>query len=558
MIYRCLLIVVFLAHSLLGQPISLSYLKNKPKLILVLVIDQFRADYLTRFGDRFLPAKKGSEVGGFSYLMSAGAYFPYGQFELLQNMTGPGHATILTGAYPYQSGIALNRWFDVERGQSVYCVEDAGVDTTEVRKLNPHLGASPKNLTGSTFGDELKNAGFASRVVSIAIKDRAAILLGGYRADAVLWMEPKSFQWISSLFYFPGGKLPGWVKELNQSIEKEKGGVSSWNVGSRVSGLSLGDPLALLDQKTVKELGPKFPHSITMGTERSLASPYGLELTRKAAEKAIQSYGLGKGKATDLLAVSFSSHDYVGHLFGPNSQEAEEITIAEDKLLSQFFNYLGKEIPGGLKNVLIVLTSDHGIPPNPDWLKKERVPAGRIDEEKLRTDLNAYLSQKFIGKGDANWVARIDEFNFYLNPKAFTQKNMEKAVVEKEIKSYLLQKVEGIAHVITEAEYAAHLFPPGLLGAQVSKTYFRGRSGDVVAIPKPFYMSGSDDTVSHQTGYAYDRTIPILIAGRHIRSGVYGSGANVVDIAPTLSFLVGVLPPSLSEGRVLSEILTDQ
>ena len=206
---------------------------KKPKLIVVLIIDQFRADYLTRFKERFLPAqnKKGA-IGGFNYLISNGAYFPYAQYEILQAMTGPGHASLLTGSYPYQSGIPINDWYDSQSGKNMYCVEDEAspiVGLKENSDLKKIRGMSPKNLIGTTVGDELKNAGYPSKVISIALKDRAAILLGGHRADLALWFDPSSFQWVSSKYYLPEDHLPTWVTTLNEEIKIKKSPIKVWS-----------------------------------------------------------------------------------------------------------------------------------------------------------------------------------------------------------------------------------------------------------------------------------------------------------------------------------------
>ncbi|MGZ3687882.1 MAG: alkaline phosphatase family protein, partial [Bdellovibrionota bacterium] len=324
----------------------------RPKLIFMIVIDQFRADYLTRFEKRFLPPRsQGGDVGGFRYLMTQGAYYPFAQYDLLQSMTCPGHATVLTGAYPYQAGIPANDWFDPETLQRVYCAEDPTQATVGAETTDPHLGTSPKNLIADTVGDELKNAGIPSRVVTVALKDRAAIMMGGHRADLALWMDPGSHHWVSSKFYLPDGKLPGWVVHLNETLDQHKGEAITWDYPGPGSGLS-----------TEKY----FPHKADFGTRESMAMPLGVDLTETAAERAFEAFKLGQGAGTDLFAVSFSSHDYVGHQFGPNSREMEEMTVAEDFAISQLLNMVREKVPGGLKNTVVILTGDHGIPPIPE------------------------------------------------------------------------------------------------------------------------------------------------------------------------------------------------
>jgi predicted AlkP superfamily pyrophosphatase or phosphodiesterase len=511
--------------NLLADPLPAAIINDRPKLVVTVVIDQFRADYLLRFSSSFLPASSDKGVGGFQYLMQKGAHFPQGQFDILQNMTGPGHATILTGAYPYRAGVPLNHWYDVEKKESVYCAQDSNVPAIEVAKEKKTVGTSPKNLLASTVGDELKNAGYASKVVSIALKDRAAIFLGGHRSDVSLWFDGEYYQWISSKFYFPDGKLPSWIRQLNKEIEGQKGKTLSWK---------------------------KFPHQALIGKKESLSSPYGLEITERAVEAAVESLNLGRGKSTDLLAVGFSSFDYLGHEFGPNSVEMEQMTIEVDRVLAKLLNFLAKKVPGGLKNVLVVLTADHGIPPLPEEMQRAKIPAGRLDEKTLTAELESKMVAKF-GKSESAWISASRELNFFLNPKALEEKKADRAVVEDYLKRLLLAK-EGIAIAFTSSEYFQRRLPPGAWERQILKTYFPKRSGDVVAVPAPFYMAG-EDNVMHMTPYKYDSTVPILFAGSRIRPGVYASPAEVVDIAPTLSFLVGTIPPSLSEGRVLSEIL---
>lgn len=346
---------------------------KKSKLIVVLIIDQFRADYLTRFKERFLPAKNtNGTLGGFNYLISNGAYFPYAQYDVLQSMTGPGHSTLLSGSYPYQSGIPLNDWYDSKLRENIYCVGDKDSPIVGLADNKGYPGMSPKNFIGSTVGDELKNAGYPSKVISIALKDRAAILMGGHRADLSLWFDPKSFQWISSKYYLPDGNLPSWVTKLNEEVKIKKNPTKVWSAKLQETIKSYFSTTSTYpnDKKIIGKIGPNFNHGIAACSPEELSSPYGTELTAQAALRAIDFYELGKNKTPDLLAVSFSSHDYVGHAFGPNSKEIEDMTVSEDRVISTFLNALKNKIPGGLNEVVVVLSADHGVAPNSDWLIK--------------------------------------------------------------------------------------------------------------------------------------------------------------------------------------------
>lgn len=535
--YLLLVAIVFTSTVSALSRVSPDALRKRPKLVVVLVIDQFRADYLTRFEKRFLPATGKGEVGGFRYLMTQGAYLPFGEYGMLQNMTGPGHATILTGAFPYANGIPLNTWIDKKRGTPVYCAEDADSKPIGFAE-SKRIGTSPRNMLGSTIGDELKNAGYGSRVVSISLKDRASIFMGGYRADQVIWFDEKATAWGSSRFYFPDGKLPAWVERQNEKLAALKGKPWTWKRGEPLSGLTSDAARTQLEKKQFADFAKGFPHQMKIGSYEALSGPWGVEISFDAAEAAIDALKLGSGASPDLLALSLSSHDYLGHNMGPNSIEMEEMTVAEDRLLAKFLTSLQKKV--GLKNVTLVLTADHGIPADPEWLQANRFPAGRLDDGKIRAGLNEYLG--------GNYFLYANELNFYLDPKV---SDPEKIL--RRAKNYI-RSLDGMSDAVTAEDVANNTVPAGILGDQARKTFFPGRSGDLIAILRPYYITGGSGT-SHQTGYTYDRTVPIVFLGEGFRPGIYAGRAAVNDIAPTLSFTLGIVPPSLSEGRVLEEIL---
>ncbi len=543
--FRSFLVVALGLLSALAAsaaPISYASFGKRPKLVLVLVIDQFRADYLTRFRSRFVPATgTAGEVGGFNYLMSRGAYYPFAQYDIMQSQTGPGHATILSGSYPYQSGIPLNYWWENGKGET-YCTGDADAPIVGVPADSKSQGMSPRNFRTDTVGDELKNAGYPSKVVTIAIKDRAAILMGGHRADLALWFDSKAFHWVSSKYYLPDAKLPNWVTGLNEGIKASQGKEYEWKSAGPGTGLTLG--------------GDKFARSTQVGGKESLSFPYGLELTELAAESALQAMKLGAGSATDLLAVSFSSHDYMAHAYGPNTRELEEMTVQEDRQIARLLNVIRRRLPGGLKDVVIALTADHGGPPSPAYLKTVKMPSDYMSEDQFKSAVQARLNEKFGkpgGKGD--WISFVDSLNFWLSPEALADRKVAPADAEAEAKSVLLAQ-RGVAQVFTRADFIARKLPQGVFERQIMKTFFAARSADITVIPRPFYMN-DEDPVGHQTGYVYDRTVPLILAGARLKPGVYSERAEIVDLAPTLAFLLGVLPPATSEGRVLSEALTD-
>jgi hypothetical protein len=525
----------------------------RPRLVLTLVIDQFRADTLPRFKDRLLPARQtNGRPGGLRYLMENGTYYPYAQYEILQSMTGPGHATILTGSYPSQNGIAANDWYDDIKRERTYCTEDAAYSTIGAEKQKPHAGTSPRNLVGTTVGDELKNSGFSqSKVITVALKDRAAILLGGHRADGAYWMDKSGKRWVSSTFYFPDGILPAWVGNVNTEISKAAGSAFTWKAEGPGTGLSLTDSMALKDEWN-QRIGSKFPHKLKSATPEALSSPWGIDATLELALAALRTEKLGSDRSPDLLAVSFSTHDYIAHAFGPNSREAEEITLAEDRAIARLLGTIEQLVPGGLAEVTVTLTADHGGPHNPDWLAKNRVNAGRIDEAALLTRLEERLQKEF-GKpqGAEKWIGYGVDFAWTLDPHPVVQSGKPNRAFEEVLRAELL-KEPGAAHVLTASDVNDNRFPAGALERQIKKTWFKGRAPSVMLIPKPFYQP-AEDTVTHLTGYSYDAVVPLILSGKGIQKGVQAVTAHVVDLAPTLTWLLGVTPPALSEGRVLSE-----
>ncbi len=515
---------------------------SSPRLIVLLVVDQFRADYLLRYREHFLPARSlDGKPGGFRYLMEQGAYYPFARHDVMQAMTGPGHATLASGAYPYRSGIPLNKWYDAENRSPMYAVGDERFSLVGTTGEGPNVGTGPLNLLGSTIGDELKNAGGKSRVVSISIKDRAAILMGGTRADAAIWFDKKTFHWVSSRLYCPEGALPSWVARQNADLDKHRGETHHWSNESVLCEYS--DDGTASFSKTYKSNG-----------KEALFGPAGNELTQKAALEALKSYELGNREATDLLAVSFSVHDYLGHDIGPNRCEMEALTFHLDVMLSELFTEIDRSVPGGLDNVLVVLTGDHGVAPTPKYLKSKGFEAAVLDEKKLQQDAENSLQTLHGIPENGEWIVYSKDFNFFLNKEATISKGISIEDLENDLKRILLRN-KNVLFAFSASDVLKNRLPSLMWERQIRHSYFPGRSGDVVAIPKPYVIDEAYET-THITGYTYDATVPLMFAGQGIRPGVYSTPAEAVDIAPTIAFLTRVLPPTLNEGRVLSEILT--
>lgn len=491
--------------SQLTYATTLSEFSKRPKLVVMIVIDQFRADYLTRFQNQFLPAEKNQKLGGFKFLMDKSAYFPFAQYDVFQNMTCPGHAMISTGSRPYLNGIALNDYYDRQENKIVYCVDD---DKDDV---------SPRRLNSTTFGDEIKNAGVKSKIFSLALKDRSAVMLGGHRADLALWMDYKNFQWRTSSFY--AQDLPAWLKIFNQKI-----------------GAMKNDEVIFQDKK------------VKLFSRQGLSIQYGIDQSFLLAEEIIKNEKLGQTSNLDVLALSLSTHDMLGHFLGPNASELEKLTLYEDQRLSQFLNTLKKQL-GSLKDVEIVLTADHGVAPTVDYAQKAKFSSDKLDYLQLYKKINERLDEKF-GSVKKSWIAASKTFHFYFDQSLLKEKKLNSSEVEIEAKK-ALEGLAGVHMVLLRSDLLKGVFPPGELGEQVKRQFAPGISGDFIIVPKTFFMEKDDNTTTHMTGYSYDRTVPVIFFGAKFKPGVYSTPAKVIDIAPTLNFSLGVLPPASSEGQVL-------
>jgi predicted AlkP superfamily pyrophosphatase or phosphodiesterase len=383
------------------------------------------------------------------------------------------------------------------------------------------MGISPRNLNASTLGDELKNVDRPSRVVSLSIKDRAAVLLGGRRTDATVWYDEAHCEWVTSSFYTK--TLPGFAEKQNKILASEKAQTFSW--------------------------GPF--KDIAHCSKEAIPTPWGIQKTFDLANAAIDEMKLGSGKDTDLLSISLSSHDYLGHRVGPNSPYMQQMTLAEDKMLGEFLASVAKKVPGGLENVFVVLTGDHGMLPTA--LPKDRVDSENINADPIVKKLEDRLTEVFGKPKGGKWIASVLEFEFYLNEAALQDKKLKKAEVYAVAREKLLAE-KSIDDVWSRDEIMKdRKLPPGELGLIADHTLTE-RSGDIIPIFKPYFYSDSSP-YTHMTHYSYDRYVPLIFMGKTFKPGTYRQIVHVVDIAPTLSSVLHVLPPSQSEGRVITEIL---
>jgi hypothetical protein len=501
-----------IAVSLLAVSATISAaagLPKKPKLVLMIVIDQFRYDYLTRFRSDY--------KGGLDQLMTRGAVFTNAYHEHFPTVTAVGHGVVMTGSAPSVNGIIGNDWFDRESGKSVASVLDESVQLLGATGK----GASPSRLLVSTVGDELEKAtGGKSRVIGISIKDRAAILPAGRLADAAYWYDSAQGNFVSSTYYFPD--LPVWVKEFNALKSADRFRGTGW-------------------------LTHKLPENEKISSAL-ISSPFGNDLLEAFVERAIQSEGIGQDDTTDLLTVSFSSDDYVGHEYGPDSPEAREVSIQADRMIEKLFRYLDARV--GMQNTIVVLTGDHGVAPLPGAGATGRIPGGRLATGIIQKTVQAALVQKY---GEGNWILNAAEPALYLNTGLIRQKNLDPNEIENAARDAVLS-IPHVFRAYTRQQLIQGAVQDDFVGRRVLNGYNVRRGGDVVFVLEPYWVLARSGA-THGAPFHYDSHVPVIFMGQGIRAGRYDREIAIFDIAPTLATMLDVETPSGSSGRVLTEVL---
>jgi len=537
---------------------------QKPRLVVVMVFDQFAYDYAVRFSDLFLPAEdpKTRKLGGFRYLMERGAFYADAHFSHVPTFTGPGHSVILTGALLAETGIIGNNWL-TSTGKSLNCVEDpaqkvVGADTPVAR------AASPVNLRASTVGDELRLAtNGKAKTVAISIKDRGSVLMAGHNPTACVWFDPGSGNWVTSTWYTTG-TLPRFAEKVNKDRLADRWFGAKWDRLLPLSAYERCSPPIPEVQGSASGLGIGFPKIIGGKSDKPSKSyydqltnsPFGIEMTFEVGKTALHTEELGQDTVPDILTLSFSSLDYAIHSYGPQSEEALEFIVRSDRYVSDFLNFLRTKIPGGLDSVLIVMTSDHGICPIPELAKaSQNVGAGHVQSAAIE----ATAKQAITAVCGDTTAARALLFG-YQEPYVFLNRDLaEKAGID------LTTVREAIAAEISKLQgvYIAYPYDRVLRGqlpdSRVSQLIYNGfdpsRSGDVIVILEPFYLPGSGyKGTSHGSPWTYDTHVPLIFVGANIVPGLYTTPADVKDIAPTLSFVLGIGMPNCARGRILGEM----
>jgi predicted AlkP superfamily pyrophosphatase or phosphodiesterase len=507
--------------GLTGAGSSSAY-NARPKLVVIVVIDQFRGDYLERYRDQW-------GEGGFRLLLDRGADFTDCNYNYANTRTAPGHATLLTGAYTNGHGIMANEWWDPQKKAMVAAADD---DQTKLVGLAGDVpGASPHNLLADTLGDELKLATQGkSRVFAISLKDRASVLPGGFSADGAYWIDRATGAWITSTYYRT--ELPKWVQDFNNNKRGDKYLNQEWKDSN-------GNVL-----RTTKPAEGKAGNFYDLVGSTPLANDYEFEFAREL----ITYEKLGSGPATDLLIVSLSANDILGHKVGPDSAEMQAMAMAMDRQLAGFFEYLGHQI--GLANIWIALSADHGIAPLPKVATMLRVPGSNLPIDKIRSQINSGLSAKLSHPGE--YVKQLDYPVAWLNQDAFAAVKANEQEAEHAVGEALKQA--GLRGYYTRSQLERGDAPNTELGLKYLHSYSPLGGWYVLGIPTPFTIGFSGGT-DHATPYTYDTHVPLAFYGLPFQPGTYRTHTEPVDMVATLASLLGVNAPTHAVGRVLTEIL---
>ena len=523
---------------------SLSSTPARPKLVVGIVVDQMRWDYLYRYANRY-------GNGGFNRLLREGFTCENTQIPYIPTVTAAGHTGIYTGSVPAIHGIAGNDFIIQATGKSMYCTEDSTVKTVGSNSKAGEM--SPRNLLSSTITDELRLAtNFKSKVIGIALKDRGGILPAGHSANAAYWYDDATGNWITSTYYM--AQLPQWVNDFNGQKLAEKYIKQDWNTlyDIKTYSQSTADDTEY-EGKLKGEKAPVFPHLTSKMLNGNFSAirntPYGNSLTFDFAKETLQNEQLGKSENTDFLALSLSSTDYVGHQYGINAIETEDTYIRLDQDLAKFLNYLDANIGKGQYTVFI--SADHGAAHNPKFLSDHHIPAGLWNGKEILKNLNTELENQFKQK---NIILNFENYQVNFNNILIASANLN---VE-ELKAFCIQslrKQDGVFNVIDEEKISSTTIPE-LIKTKLINGYNHQRSGVLQILLNPgFYQGYSTTGTTHGTWNPYDTHIPLVFMGWGIKHGSINRPTSMADIAPTIAALLHIQEPNGNIGTAIEEVL---
>ncbi len=519
----------------------------RPKLVVGLMVDQMRWDYLYRFYNRY-------ENGGFKRMLNEGFSCENAYINYVPSVTGIGHATVYTGSVPAIHGITGNDWIIQATGKDMYCSADSTVSTVGSNSVEAGQ-MSPKNLLVTSMTDELRLAtNFRSKVIAIASKDRGSIIPGGHSANAAYWYDGSSGNWITSTYYMK--QLPDWLTKFNEQKYPEKYLKQDWNTLY---------PIETYLQST-KDNVPyegKFPgmststfpvktsQMLSRGLGLVTSTPYGSSLTLDLAKAAVENEAMGTDADTDFLAISVSSPDYIGHQFGPNSIEVEDTYLRLDRDLASFFTYLDTKVGKG--NYTVFLTADHAVQHNAGFLNDNKISAGVFPSSAVLKELNNQLEADFNVK---NIALSLSNYAVSFNYAAIRTNKLNEELIKRNTMEFL-KKQEGVAFVV-DIPNAQNATIPEVYKEKIINGYHPERSGVIQIILEPAWYSGSSPRstgATHGTMNPADVHIPMVFMGWGIKQGKTNNSYNMTDIAPTISGILRIQEPNGNIGKAVNEAI---
>lgn len=520
---------------------------ERPQLIVQIIISQMRYDYIQRYSDRFTE-------GGFKQLVEEGAFCKNARFNYLLTQSLPGLATIATGTNPSIHGIVSDKWFAPLSGAEVNAIADERVKTVGGSYLNGKF--SPHNIITSTIGDELRMINPKSKVIGIALEPSSAIITTGHNANGAFWLDKERGHWITNTHYMDS--LPAWVDSLNAKGFGDLYLNREWVLLNPVSSYLEADTTAIKEPQALKRLTDKLAQLVKgvvnqfKKTPRDytplLESPFGITYTKDMAIAAIIGEELGKDKYTDFLSVTFTPTRVIGRKYGPHSIEVEDTFLRLDRELEHFIAFLNSEI--GKHNYLLILTSDQGVSATPEHLEKSKIPGGYFEPQKAMMLLSSYLN---IVYGTGNWVLGYQEKQIYLNRRLIEDSNLLIRDFQDRVAMFMLQ-FTGVANAATAYNLQTSNFTSGVF-EKFQNSFNQRRSGDIIINFEPGWVEKNGSITSANSPYSYDSHVPLIWYGWKIKRRQVLEPVNMIDIAPTISTLIGINWPSGATGKPIREII---
>ncbi len=516
----------------------------KPKIVVGIVVDQMKQEYLLRFYDKY-------GERGFKRLISEGFQFRNAHYNYVPTYTAPGHASIYTGTTPSNHGIIANAWYSREKDRSIYCVSDPEMNAVGGSKSNGMI--SPKNLIASTVTDELRViSNFRSKVVGVSLKDRGAVLPAGHNPTGAYWFDDKTGNFMTSDYYFED--LPQWVKDFNEQKLVSKYLEGTWSTLLPIEEYSESTPDDTPYERIPKGKGtPTFPYNLSElvvdnGIGMIRTTPFGNTLIADFAIAAIEGESMGEDEFVDLLAVSFSSPDYIGHAFGPNSIEVEDNYLRLDKEIERLLDYLDDRFGNAYQ---VFLTADHGVAAVPQFQIDNKMPGGYINTQQTAEDFERLVEQQL---GKSEWILDVSNSQLFLDRELIKARDLNLADMQEQLVDIALQ-LPSVQQAYAASEIAKRS-GSGHYRVLLENGYNQQRSGDVLVHLSPGYLRGRDGGrgTTHGSGGTYDTHIPIIFFGANIPNGSSVRKVAITDIAPTISMLLNISLPSSCTGIPLQEV----